>query len=67
MKVRKRKIHPHNIVTLKIIRSTREEGRLSMRALDGHSSTLQAEITKTFSDGDEVVMLRSSDYAKLLK
>lgn len=67
MKVRRRKVHPHNTVQAVIITSTRDERNLSMRALDGHASTLTKELTATFQPGDAIVILRSSDYAKLLK
>lgn len=61
------KVHPHNTVTAMVVTSTRDGDNVSLRATDGHASTLTEQMTKVFMPGDEVVLLKVSDYVTLCK
>lgn len=47
--------------------SLREPGALSLRALDGRSSTLKRSLVEAdFEEGDLVVIIDAADYERLL-
>lgn len=64
MKVKRNKIP---LVRASVVESTTERGVLSLRGLDGHTSTLRREWTEAFAAGDEIVLLRKADYEALRK
>jgi hypothetical protein len=53
-------------VKAEIVHSTLQPDICSIRATDGHVRTLKVELTRAFSPGDRVVILRESDYRQLV-